>query len=653
MQFKHPEILYALLLLIIPILVHLFQLQRFKKVPFTNVYFLKKIVQQTRKSSRLKKYLILLTRMAAFTCLIIAFSQPYFSKNNIHNNVVTNIYLDNSYSMKAKGEQGELLKDITQKIIENTQEKNGSYSLFTNNNSFKNIDSKTLKNELINLQYATTPFNLSTVFLKINSQKNTSTNTLYKNIIISDFQEYNSENKIDVTNVNSVVNILKVAPKSIQNIFIDSIYISQENNSNININIVVKSNQNDAETTAISLFNDSKLLGKATLNFKNSNTAIANFTLPNTTILHGIVTIKDQYLDFDNTFYFTHAKPEKINVLSIEKNASFLNRIFTEKEFNFTSTLIQKLDYNFIKSQHVILLNELETIPAELTKLLKDFYENGGKIVIIPSTNSELNSYNYLFHHFTIGSILTKHEAAHKITTLVFEHPLLKNVFEKKVTNFQYPTTELYYKTQLKNSSTVIKLDTNEAFLSAFVNKNNGALYWFASPLNNDISNFTESPIVVPVFYNFATNNTTNFDLYHTIQPQNSIEIIASLGKDQVLKMANSETEFIPLQQISTNKASLKIDDNTLKSGFYTITSLNSTIKTLAFNYNRKECSLNNISLNDLTKNNKNLVINNTIDNFFNELHDAQKINWLFKWFLAFSVLFLLIEMLILKYFKT
>ncbi|NNK28782.1 MAG: hypothetical protein HKP06_11155, partial [Flavobacteriaceae bacterium] len=37
MQFKHPELLYALLLLLIPIIIHLFQLRRFKETPFTNV----------------------------------------------------------------------------------------------------------------------------------------------------------------------------------------------------------------------------------------------------------------------------------------------------------------------------------------------------------------------------------------------------------------------------------------------------------------------------------------------------------------------------------------------------------------------------------------------------------------------------------------
>ena len=37
MQFRHPELLYALFLLLIPILVHLFQLRKFKTEAFTNV----------------------------------------------------------------------------------------------------------------------------------------------------------------------------------------------------------------------------------------------------------------------------------------------------------------------------------------------------------------------------------------------------------------------------------------------------------------------------------------------------------------------------------------------------------------------------------------------------------------------------------------
>ena len=78
MQFKYPAVLYFLFILIIPILVHLFNLQKFKKIEFTNVQFLKKISLETRKNSKLKKLLILATRILSFTALIFTFSQPYF-----------------------------------------------------------------------------------------------------------------------------------------------------------------------------------------------------------------------------------------------------------------------------------------------------------------------------------------------------------------------------------------------------------------------------------------------------------------------------------------------------------------------------------------------------------------------------------------------
>ena len=79
MLFKHPELLWALFLLIIPIFIHLFQLRKFKKTPFTNVKFLQKVVSESRRSNTLKKWLLLVTRMLLFTALILAFAQPFFA----------------------------------------------------------------------------------------------------------------------------------------------------------------------------------------------------------------------------------------------------------------------------------------------------------------------------------------------------------------------------------------------------------------------------------------------------------------------------------------------------------------------------------------------------------------------------------------------
>ena len=71
MQFQYPALLWSLLALAIPIIVHLFQLRKFQKVAFTNIALLKKISFQTRKSSQLKKWLTLLSRLLALGCLCI------------------------------------------------------------------------------------------------------------------------------------------------------------------------------------------------------------------------------------------------------------------------------------------------------------------------------------------------------------------------------------------------------------------------------------------------------------------------------------------------------------------------------------------------------------------------------------------------------
>ena len=87
MQFKHPELLYALFALLIPIIVHLFQLRKFQKEAFTNVAFLKEVTLQTRNSSVIKKWLTLLTRLLILAALILAFAQPYTSKKNSLNTI--------------------------------------------------------------------------------------------------------------------------------------------------------------------------------------------------------------------------------------------------------------------------------------------------------------------------------------------------------------------------------------------------------------------------------------------------------------------------------------------------------------------------------------------------------------------------------------
>ncbi len=651
MQFKHPEILYALLLLIIPILVHLFQLQRFIKVPFTNVKILKTIEKQTRKSARLKKWLVLITRLLIFTCLIIAFSQPYFSKNSIHQNFNTTVYLDNSFSMQAKGKSGELLKSAAQELIENYTNSNHSISLLTNNQSFKNLTPEAFKNELIKVKYHPNKLDLNSILLKAQSLESTKENTLNNLIVISDFQDFTNNTIVNFETSKAIINLVKVTANNTLNSFIDSVFIEDNSSTEITIHAIIKTAKNTTSTIPISLFNNEILIGKTTSKFKDSKIHTVQFTIPKSTNFNGKILLIDDSLEFDNTFYFSISKPEKINVLSIGSTAKFLNKIYTKTEFNYTTTLLQNLNYNNLQNQHLIVLNELKKIPTELINSLQDFTKKGGNLVIIPSVNTHLDSYNLLFRTLNLEKIINKIESEHKIMTINYEHPLLNDVFEKRVHNFQYPKTTTYFQTKNSANTSIIKLDNNQPFISSKETRN-GTIYFISSPLNQKISDFTQSPLVVPVFYNFAKNSLKTSQLYYTIAKNTNLEISTSLEKDQVLKISAKNIEFIPLQTSSQNNVLLNIQNQLLESGFYTILNGNTKIKTVAFNYNREESKQQIIDLKSLFETKNNISISTSIAESLGKINNQQKINWLFKWFLAFSVLFLLIEMLILKYFN-
>ena len=280
MQFKHPEILYFLAFLLIPILVHLFQLQRFVKVPFTNVAFLQKLVLQTRKSSRIKKWLILATRLLLLTALIFAFAQPYFSNHKANEEQHFFIYLDNSLSTSAIGEKGNLLQIATQEIIENSTEKT-KYSLLTNDHFYTNKTASELKEELLKTTNTAKNRDLADVFLKMTSEHKSITSPT-KNIVISDFQNIKKE---EIDNAPKNTSFVKLVPEQKSNISIDSVFVDDNGGSNFNVHIVVRNQGNAKNDIPIAIYNNDKLLNKQTFSIEENKTTEVTFSVVKTTMI--------------------------------------------------------------------------------------------------------------------------------------------------------------------------------------------------------------------------------------------------------------------------------------------------------------------------------------------------------------------------------
>ncbi len=648
MQFQNPEILYFLALLIIPIVVHLFQLQKFVKVPFTNVAFLQKLAQQTRKSSRIKKLLILATRMLLFSAIILAFSQPYFSDKKTKINQHTFIYLDNSLSTNSKGEKGNLLQIAAQEIIENAAQ-NDSYSLQTNTTFNANITYNELKKELLNIKNSSKKVELKRILLKIDHFKNNKSKDLNKYILISDFQNtYNNE----FTNVTNAFSGIKLKNSAKNNISIDSVFINSTNTTNLTINVIIKNQGETKNNIPIAIFNDKKLISKQSFSIERDSNKTIPFSIQKQNEFLGKIniTFSDTFA-FDNTFYFSLNTTKKIDILSIGNNANFLSKIYTKDEFNFTQTSLKNVNYNTISKQQIIILNELEKIPETLSKSILNFSNKGGSLVVIPNSKIETQSYNLFLSKVANANVLSKISDTLKITNINFNHPLFKNVFSKKVRNFQYPIVKSHYPISTKNNSNIITFENNKPFISQ-IKASNSKIYWVSGSLSKNNSNFLNSPLIVPVFYNFGKLSFQHSKLYYYLDDENKIDIETNLEKDEILTLKNSSLSFIPPQQTFQNKVSITTKNNPLQSGFYHITNKKDTLQTIAFNTPKEESLLTFLDTNTLTSVNDNINFSSSIPEVFNNLNKKNEVHWLWKWFLALAIVSLLLEILILKFYK-
>ncbi|WP_130735097.1 VWA domain-containing protein [Flavobacterium sp. J27] len=642
MQFKHPEILYFLFLLVLPILVHLFQLRRFKKEYFTNVKLLRQLQQQTRKSSTIKKWLLLATRLLLLALLILAFAQPFFTaKESKSKDNELILLLDNSFSMQAKGSRGELLKRSVQEILETFPE-NQTFSILTNNAAFWDVDRKTIQNELQKLDYAALPFELDYLLTQVETKK---PNTKKDYIIITDAVGLQSK-KIETLSKENEVYFNNPSAENKNNCSIEKVSLSQVLDAFYEITISIKSYGKRTEPVSLAVYNQDALLAKSQVTFDTSEKEI-KINIPKAAF-HGKVTLQDNSLEYDNTFYFSISQPKKQNVICIgtsEKN-KFLNKILTEKEFVVTQSELAQLNYNAIENQQVIVLNEIKEIPQALTTTLASFYNKGGTIIVIPSEETNVQNINSFLKKFGAYQFSQKNNNEKQITKISFSHPLYKNVFEKKISNFQYPKVNLSFVSS-GNGLPILQFEDNTNFAFSITNKM-GNLYVFTAPINKQNSNFQNSPLIVPTLYNMAQARNNSKTNTFTIGENETLIIDAILSKDEVVSISNTEYSFIPQQQIVNTKVKLTFGDYPEKAGNYSVKQAENTIQEVSFNYPRTESDLNN-------KNNtlfdKTTIVND-IATVLNDLESKRTDTALWKWFILGTLLFLLIELLIQKFVK-
>ncbi|UYW02553.1 BatA domain-containing protein [Flavobacterium agricola] len=634
MQFKNPEILYFLFALLVPVLVHLFQLKKFKTMEFSNVALLKEIRLQTRKSSQIKKWLLLVCRLFLLAALIFAFAQPYFpAKNPNLKTMPWVIALDNSFSMQAQGAKGPLLPRAVQEILE-TIPKNQTFSLLTNNQSFWEIDLATNQTELQQITYSAHPFSIQNTQHILDKHFNRQP---YRLLVISDgiFANYSTTNHLE----NAYLYQMQAVNKT--NVAIQS---SAFNGTDSNFNVLEITLQGygiqDSLSFSLSVNDANKLYSKTKVTLGSASKKVT-INLPKQPI-NGQISIDTPDLEYDNHYYFSIEAPQAIKVGVVGTSIPEIEKIFNPQQVVFESVQSAEKLSDF----STILINQQNTDLNLWGSALKKAYNQGSQIIYIPSLQVTTAAHNDFLSHFGALKFSTIQTFKNSITQIHTDHSVYKNVFEHKPEKQTYPTTSQNFVLQ-GTVLPILSYANNETYLGNLTN-GLGNLYVFSSDLQLAQSSILQAPIIVPTFYNMVTqqqeNQLQNFGIYST----DSWVINGSFNQKQPIELEGKKQSGIPQQQPIGNKTKIGFENFPDFAGNYIAKQENKPIASVGLNYNRSE---SNLTLSDAKLFN-NFVPVESVNEALVQMNQNNSGTALWKYFILTTLLFLILELLIQKFVK-
>ena len=672
MQFLFPSFLWALLLLAIPIIIHLFYFRRFKKVYFTNVKFLKEVKQETSNRSRLKNLLVLLSRLLALAALIFAFAQPIISDKAdlTRQTKAVSIFIDNSFSMQALSQEVKLFdlaKDKAREIVKAYSQTDkfqiishdfeGRHQrLYSQENALSLIDE-------LDISPAVNPLSVA-----LNRQKQLlSSETAEKEIyIISDFQQNITDFELssDTLFTQHLIPLQSVQEK---NVSIDSVWfaapVPMVNQPNPMLIRLKNFSDESLEDIQMTLEHEGQTRPLGTIRIPPNATVVdtINFSILNTGWHEAEVIISDYPVQFDDRYKISFEVKEQVSILSI--NESGQNKYLTAafkglSYFDIKNQQTGNLNYAEFKTMDLIILNELSNISSGLSSSLKEYVAQGGNMLVFPARNISKEGYNQLLSSVNANTFVNSESGAKQVGYINTEEFIFNNVYQRNQRNIKYPTTNANYSVtnfQRNKAEDLIRYRDGSSYLSKY-SHGDGNVYVCAAPLNENANDLVKNAeVFVPMLYKMSISKGKKDQIAYTIGDDNLIETDNIISDDEIVYTIKGPSEFIPGQYNIGSKFMLDVKDQVKEAGFYQVTLDDEQLATIAFNFNRLESDLRYIDINQLTETYGSSmdVISTDANNLTEFIETEESGRPLWKWCIILVLVFLALESLLLRLWKT
>ena len=675
MRFLSPGFLFALLTIAIPVIIHLFNFRKFKKVYFSNVRFLKDVQIQTSSRQYLKDRLILATRILGLSFLVFAFARPYIpaedQKNGFQQEILS-IYIDNSYSMEAVNKEGTLLDEAKRKAKEILSAYNISdkFQLLTNEFSGKN--QRLLSFE--EFQSAVDEVNISsanrTIDQIINRQREVflkEPNSLKTIYLISDFQK-NILSKDPIPADSSIkTRLVKLNSNSLPNVSIDSVWFGTAiHKPGDSEKLVVRlRNNSDEEATNIpvklQINKVQKAIASMTIKPRSIETDTLNFSGLNSGWQQAELEITDFPVVFDDKFYFSFNVQPSLSLLIINgaKQSDYLNSVYrSDPFFKVVNAAAGNINYSGLSEYPLIILNEVASISDGLSQQLNSYVRRGGSLIVFPALENDQSDLRKFLSSAGTDFPMQVLNTENKVSVINLAHPVFQGVFDNVPKQIDLPVAKKYlrYSTlNTNNRQNLLEMQGKISFFSEY-RVGSGKIYLSAVPLNSETSNFARHSVFVPIMYQTALLSLRNQNLFFKLNLDQQIELPKiSLNSNQTLKLKNDKFEAIPDLRQNENFSQLYIADQIKKAENYQLLKNDSLIAVLSFNESGSESDMSYSSdaqINELFPKQKIEILNTAPGSISNAVKSIKQGTSLWKVCLILALFFFAAEILLLRFYK-
>ncbi|MCQ2309991.1 MAG: BatA domain-containing protein [Bacteroidales bacterium] len=657
--------LFGLFALAIPLAIHLFNFRRHKIVYFSNTATLKTIEQENVKTKKLKYIIIMIMRMLFIAGLVFAFAHPYKNDKKLMSDDAGNliaVYIDNSMSMQSSSSEISLLEDArssARALVRNISPSQ-RFVLLTN--------SREIDNEY--------PMNQDEMLMSIDGMKTEAGplafNELYENLqmimrrngfessslfLYSDFQD-NMMN-LDGIVADSAIQIVAfpLASDFQQNIYVDTVWLSspilQVGLSNeVNVKIV-NENEREIKGFPVNLDIDNHAVAFTTVDIPAEGKVEAKmqFVLDGPGQKTAKVSINDFPITFDDTYDFILGARPVIKIVELtegqtvetQRNASQI--LFSNDSlFEYKPIAATRIDQQYLDDCQMVIVNDRSSLNETLWQTILDFAEDGGSVVVFPQ-KEEIVDTNTL-----------------NVNSLASHHDFFDDVFANIPENADYP--KVFKHTQIKkefsNSLTLIGLQNGDPLVT-MSRISSGNVFMFSTRLDSQWTDLAENALFVPLMMKMAMLGGSVERLSYTIGVDNDLKINkinASFDGEIRIKDEQNSMEIIPAVERRGNKSVIRLYEQLPNAGFYDVCKGDEVIGKTAWNDNRVESKMSFYNQNDIDKLLKNNELNVLSVMNPEDLHSDEMIDvlvrksMLWKSFILLSLIAMLIEILIIRFWK-